>query len=361
MRTYLWAGVLCGAAVTWGAGLEADAQRGAELFRTQMCTTCHMVDGMGRGAGPNLSRRLDRGYTPAGITSKMWNHAPAMWTAMQGAGLAAPKLSNQNAADLFAFFLAKRFFESPGDAGRGKGVFQSQCEECHKEGGVGGTVANWKTLSDSVDLAERMWNHSLGMQKALAEKRKQWPQLRPQQMTDLLVYLQNLPETRGLNLTFRLPDSTGGKQLLTSKGCTRCHTGARALEGRLGDKTMTELITNLWNHAPGMRWMAEPLNGSELRQILAYVWQPEYYRPRGYAARGEALHHSKCGGCHGAGQDAPDLKNLQKDWSTVEIVAALWNHGPQMLQRLKAEGKEWPQLQEKDIGNLLAFLNAGKP
>jgi cytochrome c5 len=317
-----------------------------------------MVDGVGGTTGPDLSRRLDRDYTPAGMASRMWNHAPAMWSAMGGAGITPPKLTEQQSADLFAFFLAKRFFEARGDAGRGKHVFQSLCAECHKEGGVGGGVSGWKTLSDSVELAERMWNHSLGMQKALAEKRKKWPLLRAQEMTDLLVYLQNLPETRGLELTFRLPDGGGGKQLLEAKGCTRCHAGSKTLEGKLGGRSMTELTAGLWNHAPGMRWMAEPLSGNELRQILAYVWQPAYYRPPGSADRGESLYGARCGSCHENGT-TPNLKQRARNLNTVGMVSALWNHGPQMLERLRVEGKQWPELTEAEIGNLLAFLNAG--
>jgi hypothetical protein len=50
----------------------------------------------------------------------MWNHAPGMWAAMRDRDIRAGDLNEQAAADLFAFFYSARFFEKPGDAGRGK-------------------------------------------------------------------------------------------------------------------------------------------------------------------------------------------------------------------------------------------------
>jgi hypothetical protein len=39
----------------------------------------------------------------------MWNHAPVMWAAIEGAGIEKPKLSPESAADLFAFFIPRDF------------------------------------------------------------------------------------------------------------------------------------------------------------------------------------------------------------------------------------------------------------
>ena len=53
----------------------------------------------------------------------MWNHAPMMWTAIRENSVRPPDLDEQAAADLFAYFYSVRFFENPGDAGRGKQLF----------------------------------------------------------------------------------------------------------------------------------------------------------------------------------------------------------------------------------------------
>ncbi len=44
---------------------------------------------------------------------------------MQKAGIEKPEITDQSAADLFAYFVAARFFEPPGDAARGKHDFNS--------------------------------------------------------------------------------------------------------------------------------------------------------------------------------------------------------------------------------------------
>ena len=55
-----------------------------------------------------------------------------MWEAMQTKGIGARLLSEQEVADLFAYFFAARYFERAGDSGRGRRVFQSkQCGQCH--------------------------------------------------------------------------------------------------------------------------------------------------------------------------------------------------------------------------------------
>jgi len=92
-----WAGVGRAAAVT-----PADSVRGAALFESLKCVECHSVNGKGGKIGPDLGTRLDRNFTPAGLAATMWNHAPAMWSAMRERNVRAGELSEQGAADLFA-------------------------------------------------------------------------------------------------------------------------------------------------------------------------------------------------------------------------------------------------------------------
>ena len=85
------------------SAFEADARRGESIFSRYQCTTCHSTFA-NQNSAPNLSRRLDREYSPAGMASRMWNHAPKMWLAMKEAGIALPSMSEADAADLFAFY-----------------------------------------------------------------------------------------------------------------------------------------------------------------------------------------------------------------------------------------------------------------
>ena len=70
----------------------------------------------------------------------------------------------KQAADLFAYFVSARYFEKPGDAGRGKQAFAAKhCADCHgitdsKAAGAP-PVAKWESLADPVVLAQQMWNH----------------------------------------------------------------------------------------------------------------------------------------------------------------------------------------------------------
>ncbi len=78
------------------------------------------------------AKRVDRDFTPAVMASLMWNHAPDMWAAMKKQGIVKGQMTPEAAADLFAYFVSARYFEKPGDAGRGKQAFAAKhCAECH--------------------------------------------------------------------------------------------------------------------------------------------------------------------------------------------------------------------------------------
>src|SRR5579871_2223335 len=79
------------AAMGWSLWADADARHGADFFRTQGCENCHAVKGAGAAKAPDLGRRLDRDYTPAGIAARMWSHAPVMWAGMAKENIPAPQ------------------------------------------------------------------------------------------------------------------------------------------------------------------------------------------------------------------------------------------------------------------------------
>ena len=341
------------------AGIEADARRGAIVFEQQRCTTCHATSGRSPRTAPIFERRLDRDYTPAGMASRMWNHAPRMWAAIREAEMDIPRLNEADAADLFAFFYARGFFERRGDAARGKRVFEGKCSKCHSALGPTKPAAQWKSLADSVELVQRLWNHSPEMRKALEARKRPWPVLSSSELTDLLIYVQNLPQVRSKVLTSNLPTGSGGKVLLASKGCTGCHKGRAALEGRLGGQTLTMIAASMWNHAPAAREKAAELSPDEMREILAYVWSTDFFRSRGDVADGRKIFSLRCGICHGnPSVGAPDLKaTRQRHYTAITMVWALWGHGPKMLQEAEKQKQNWPELSESEMENLVAFLD----
>src|SRR5690348_2988981 len=96
--------------------IAGDSARGAKLFQVERCVECHSINGKGGNVGPDLGKIIDRNFTPAGLAGLMWNHAPAMWGAMERQGIQRASLSPEASADLFAYFYSVRFFDKPGDA-----------------------------------------------------------------------------------------------------------------------------------------------------------------------------------------------------------------------------------------------------
>ena len=345
---------------------DADARRGADFFESQNCLACHSVKGTGAGQAPDLGRRLDRNYTPAGIAARMWDHAPVMWTTMAKNNMPVPQVNPDEAADLFAYFYAARYFEKPGEAQRGKRFLQEKrCTECHSIRGAGGTVGppveNWESLSSPIVLIERMWNHQTQMHNAMAARGIPWPTVTSQELTDMLVYLQNLPQTRNTQTVLLLPaPGQGGEALFREKGCAECHKGALALENRLGDSTLTDVAAAMWNHAPQMRQPPPELTTTEWRQLISYVWAKQFFATRGDAARGQKVFESKkCAVCHNdPSSGAPKLSKPAEPYSAITIVSALWLHGPVMLKMMQEKHIIWPQLTPGEMTNVIAYLNS---
>ena len=239
---HAWRIVVLGLVATWSfAGIDVNSERGEQVFLTQGCPTCHTVHGEPQKAAPNAApdiiRRLDRNYTAASMASEFWNHAPQMWEAAKKNPTLKLELSEPDVADLFSFFYTARFFENLGDGGRGKGLFTQKCAKCHAlvgDGVPGNPVPDWASLADPVDLVRRAWLHAGDIVRALDNRREKWSRLDSQEMTDLLVYLQNLPATRSRESHLELPTGEKGAELISQKGCVDCHKGPMALENRLG-------------------------------------------------------------------------------------------------------------------------------
>jgi len=342
-----------------------DARRGEMIFQNQQCVQCHNIKGSGGKLGGDLSRVVDRDYTPATMASLMWNHAPDMWSAMKRSGMAEPHLSAGDAADLFAYFVSARYFEKPGDAGRGKLAFQTKhCADCHgidkSPMAAAPPVAKWESLADPVVLAQEMWNHGARMRAEFASKKIAWGEMTAQELTDILVYLQNLPETKDIAHNFLFPPSDTGAQLFQSKGCAGCHTGKMALETRLKNQTLTEIAVDMWNHQPSMKQPSPELSQEEMRQLLAYIWMGQYFRGTGNADHGKAVFQEKsCATCHNdPSSGAPKLAGHKDSYSDITIISALWDHGPRMLDGMTQRHLAWPRFTAQQMSDLIAYLNA---
>ena len=168
-----------------------DAARGKQAFQELKCVTCHSVNGSGGRAAPDLGRHRDESYTPGAMASAMWNHATAMWQAMNKAGVARPQLSVQQAADLYAFFAGVTRPEKAGEAARGQQIYQAKfCALCHDDSYSG--APSLKPLAghvSSFSMVASLWQHGGGMLARMVAKNRAWQSLTPEEMIHLIAYL----------------------------------------------------------------------------------------------------------------------------------------------------------------------------
>src|ERR1700733_11951564 len=352
------------------ADFTADSARGQMLFETLSCVRCHNVNGTGGKVAPDLGRMLDRGFTPATLAATMWNHAPGMWAAMRDRQITAGELDQQAAQDLMAFFYAARFFEKPGDAGRGKRAFASDgCAGCHSL-----PVSQWQGLTDPIALVEAMWNHRSQMLAAAASKRVRFPLLSAQDLTDMLVYLRNQPGNQPGNLpgtreqvgVFRIESVGAGDALFRSAGCAKCHQTVAALAQDVQGQTLTEIAAEMWNHAPRMAAAGAPavnLAPDQMRELLSSFWAAKFFEDAGRPGAGSRVFaNKKCVVCHNdASSGAPRLPIPGRDFRAAAMISALRRHGPRMLDLMKTKGREWPRFNGAQMADLIAYLNANKP
>ena len=351
------------------AVVAADSERGARLFESLPCMQCHSVNGQGARIGPDLGRLVDRNFTPAALAATMWNHAPTMWASMRERTIRAGDLDEQAAADLFAYFYSARFFERPGDAGRGKRVLERGCAPCHGlnspiEPGVP-SVSQWRSVNNPFALVEAMWNHLPRMQAAAGARHMALPQLSAQDLVDLLVYVRNLPGVRESLGSFQTTSGANGETLFQSKGCAGCHQAGSALAARINGRTLTEIAAAMWNHAPKMSAAgAQPVqfDSGEMLELLSYLWAKQFFEDSGDAARGKRVFTAKrCAGCHSnPASGAPRLVGGGRQFSGASMVSALWRHGPAMLEQMKNQGTPWPRFEGREMADLIGYLNSGE-
>jgi len=173
----------------------------------------------------------------------------------------------------------------------------------------------------------------------------------------------------------RLPGNPlEGQQLFTEKLCIRCHS-IQGVGGKTGPDlgeiwlgSSLEIASKLWNHFPRMNeafrqgnFPRPTLSADEAKKLIAFLYFLNYFDKAASAEVGEKLFREKnCIRCHSVGGKGghvgPALDRFQGEYAAPVITAALWNHGPKMLQKMLALNVPRPTFEERDVIDILAFI-----
>lgn len=338
--------------------LNGDATRGAALFQSKNCVTCHSVGGHGGTSAPDLGKRGGSGFSPVSMAAMLWNHAPRMWGALAKSSTKL-ELSPQDSADMFAYFYAARYMDPPGDAGRGKKLFASKrCAECHAIGGAAGKrELKWEVLADPIELGRAMWNHAPAMRAEMEKQGGKLPTLTAAEMNDMLVYLRALPQAKDNKPVFQPASAETGEMLFQVKGCADCHKGTQTLAKRVAFRTISDFSASMWNHA-GLMKQPNELRPEEMKRLVGYVWSLQFAAESGSSERGAKVFIAKgCAGCHSSGP-GPKIVGTVPD--AYSLIGSLTQHVAGMMQTMQAKKQAWPAIKDTEMEDLLAYLKTGK-
>lgn len=172
-----------------------------------------------------------------------------------------------------------------------------------------------------------------------------------------------------------LGDPQRGQRVFEVKGCIRCHR-VDSRGGTVGPdlsrvgqhRHLLQLAGLLWNHSPQMTakmlelGISRPLlSGSEMADLMAYLYALNYFDQPGDPERGARLFREKrCVACHvvggKGGEVGPSLDTLKNFGSPILLAQAMWNHGPRMQARMEALGILRPVFLAGEMADILAFI-----
>ncbi len=369
ISVFLWAQA---AAIEKGTGylLPGDIKEGWKVFTMKRCGTCHAIWGEGGKGGPDLGPLPKSYVSPAQLAALMWNHGPEMWGRMSARKLPLQKMSQKEMADLFAFLYFIRYMDEPGDPKRGKTLMETKgCGSCHiVREGAGGDLTRWGMYTNPILWAQMMWNHEPQMEQAMKKKGLPWIKFKENEMVDLISYIRRTSET--VEKIYLSPgDPQSGEKLFSQKGCVQCHIPLGELDlSRKKDfpRTLAQLAGTMWNHSHEMwKRMIEKgidrpwLTPQEMANLVAYLFATRYFDEPGNPVKGKAVFNKKqCHLCHGRGKK-PDLSILKDKISPIFMAQTMWNHGPEMMEKMRKAKVPWQKIDEKEMVDLMEYLNRG--
>ena len=268
-----------------------------------------------------------------------------------------------------------------GDTHRGGQLFYSYgCNACHPLYGQGAAAApdlarlqpqGWRP----VLAVAAMWSHGPGMWQKFKDARMGLPLMREADVLDLFAFLGSL------EYMDESGDPDKGHDLFVEKGCAGCHATQGTAHKTGPDLTQLDVETpilwaqRMWNHSDvmsallnkkGLPWPT--FEGNEMVDLLAYTrsishaTRTEWRLLPADPAAGQRLFTTKgCVVCHAVngrgGKVGPSLGPDHPESPTmIQFAGLMWNHAPQMWEKIRAQGVARPKFAEKEMADLIAFL-----
>jgi mono/diheme cytochrome c family protein len=170
-------------------------------------------------------------------------------------------------------------------------------------------------------------------------------------------------------------DPLAGAQVFGAKGCAKCHS-VNGVGGKVGPdlakiprpRTFYDLAADMWNHLQKMSGRMQEmgitrprLDAREAADLVGFLFTLNYFDTPGNAEAGKKLFtEKKCVLCHTyqgmGGVVGPSLEHLGQFRSPIYVAAAMWNHGPQMAEKMKEKGIERPTFTGNELRDLIAYL-----
>jgi mono/diheme cytochrome c family protein len=353
--------------------LPGNVREGWEVFAAKKCNLCHFIWGEGGKGGSDLGSLPESYVSQSQLAALMWNHGPEMWGRMSARKILLEKMEKKEMADLFAFLYFIRYMDEPGDPQKGKSLMETKaCIKCHtvKEG-IKGDLSRWGMYTNPIVWAQMMWNHTPQMEQEMKKKGLSWVEFKGKEMVDLIAYVRSInPKAEKAYLSPGDPQS--GERLFTQKGCIQCHTpgGKIDLSNRKDfPRTLSQLAGTMWNHSHEMwKGIAEKglehptLSSQEMADLVAYLFSTRYFDEPGNPDRGKTIFVRKqCNLCHAKGAKMSGLANLKGKISPILMAQAMWNHGPEMLEKMRKTRVTWQKIDGKEMVDLMEYLNRGTP
>ncbi|MHC4078070.1 MAG: c-type cytochrome, partial [Planctomycetota bacterium] len=172
-------------------------------------------------------------------------------------------------------------------------------------------------------------------------------------------------------------DPARGRRVFIRKQCVECHA-VLGSGGKVGPdlsqvgkgRSFYELVGQLWQHSPRMiesmadkkvKWPTFKIR--EMADLISYLYYLNYFgKPGDYKKGKKAFTEKACALCHsigGQGGDrGPNLDAYGAAASSVKMVTAMWNHGPNMVTVQKDLNLEPSRFDGSEVADILAYLKA---